>query len=70
MAGWVTSGGGLLRGGVGYFGEGFRAPRGGLLRGGLLQGYFQDRLRWVTSGRLPIQILASKEYGSFSSRQW
>ena len=51
----VTSGGGLLRVGVGYFGERFRAPRGGLLRGGLLQGYFQDRLRWVTSARLQMQ---------------
>ena len=48
---WVGRvGGGLLRGGVGYFGGGFRALRGGLLWGGLLQGYFQNRLRWVTSG--------------------
>ena len=38
-SGWVTS----------VRGKGFRAPRGELLRGGLLQGYFHHRLGWVTS---------------------
>ena len=41
---WVTSG--WVKS---VRGEGFRAPRGGLLRDGLLQGYFHHRLGWVTS---------------------
>ena len=52
---------GLACSGVGYFGsgwvtsvggEGFRDSHGGLLRGGLLQGYFHHRLRLVTLAHL------------------
>ena len=63
---WVGRvGGGLLRGGGGYFGGGFRALRGGLLWGGLLQGYFQNRLRWVTSGFKINKISALRADNSF-----